>query len=233
VKSVIDRLTFSISFVYRYAHIKNCAQYNSKGKDMNLKKLRFWNTQDQFESVVQPHESLEQAAQGQDALSNVIKLPLDNPLIQPAGLTDQDDASKVTTPKHLGVLDSTEIKEFFKQNHFGLGRHNGSVYRTQSSLELGKKSIVSEFQNILHELYERNKVKHQKLHLKSLETIGLCDVTSSMLDYAKESVQKDMVLLSEQITLAENGKGWVLEALNSYQIGFGKGVREAIEFEHI
>jgi hypothetical protein len=27
------------------------------------------------------------------------------------------------------------------------------------------------------------------------------------------------------------GKGWVLEALNQYQIGFGKGLREAVEFE--
>jgi hypothetical protein len=154
-------------------------------------------------------------------------------LIQPAGLTELDGIPKEVAPKHLGVLDSVELKEFFSQNHFGLGRHNGSVYRTQNSLELGKKSIVSEFQNILHELYERNKVKHQKLHLKSLETVGLCNVTSSMLDFAKESVQKDMALLSEQITFAENAKGWVLEALNSYQIGFGKGVREAIEFEHI
>jgi len=200
---------------------------------MNLKKLLFWNTQDQFESVVQPQVSQEQPAHGQDALSNVIKLPLSNPLIKPAGLTDQDEAPKVTTPKHLGVLDSIELKEFFKQNHFGLGRHNGSVYRTQIFLELGKKSIVSQFQNILNELYERNKVKHQKLHLKSLETIGLCDVTRSMLEYAKESVHKDMDLLSEQIKLAENSLGWVLEALNSYQIGFGKGVREAIEFELI
>ena len=115
---------------------------------MNLKKLRFWNTQDQLESAVQPHESHEQAALGQDALSNVIKLPLANPLIHPEGLTEQDDTPKAITHKHLGVLDSIELKEFFSQNHFGLGRHNGSVYRTQSSLELGKKSIVSEFQTM-------------------------------------------------------------------------------------
>lgn len=200
---------------------------------MNLKKLRFWNTQDQIESDVQPQQSYDQAKPSQDTLSNVIKLPVSNPLIQPAGLTEQDDIPKEVAPKHLGVLDSVELKEFFKQNHFGLGRHNGSVYRTHNSLELGKKNIVSEFQNILHEIHERNKVKYQKLHLKTLETVGLCDVTSSMLEYAKLSVQKDMDLLSEQITFAENGRGWVLEALNSYQIGFGNGVREAIEFELI
>jgi hypothetical protein len=40
-----------------------------------------------------------------------------------------------------------------------------------------------------------------------------------------------MNVLREQIALADSGKGWVLEALNRYQIGFGKGVREAIDFE--
>jgi hypothetical protein len=33
------------------------------------------------------------------------------------------------------------------------------------------------------------------------------------------------------MTLAEGGKGWVLEALNRYQMGFQKGMREAVEFE--
>ncbi len=37
--------------------------------------------------------------------------------------------------------------------------------------------------------------------------------------------------LREQFESAGQGKGWVLEALNRYQIGFGKGLREAIEFE--
>jgi hypothetical protein len=54
-----------------------------------------------------------------------------------------------------------------------------------------------------------------------------------MLDYAKESVEKDMELLDYQLKLADKGCGWVLVALNSYQIGFNKGVREAIDFDQI
>ena len=160
-------------------------------------------------------------------------MPSGSPLTQPVGLAAHEDEARRDKPKHLSVLDSPELKVFFQQNHFGIGRHHGSVSRTQHSLELGKRNIVSSFQNVLHELFERSRVRHQRLHLKSLETVGLCDVTSSMLDFAKETVQRDMDLLSEQISLAENGRGWVLEALNSYQIGFGKGVREAIDFELI
>ena len=33
------------------------------------------------------------------------------------------------------------------------------------------------------------------------------------------------------VCLVDSGKRWVLEALNRYQLGFGKGVREAIDFE--
>ena len=40
-----------------------------------------------------------------------------------------------------------------------------------------------------------------------------------------------MNTLRDQQALAAGGQGWVLEALNRYQIGFGKGLREALEFQ--
>jgi hypothetical protein len=40
-----------------------------------------------------------------------------------------------------------------------------------------------------------------------------------------------MTTLQTQIDLAEQGKGWVLAALNEYQIGYSKGLREAIDAE--
>lgn len=200
---------------------------------MSLKNLLFWNTQNLPDPLVHPIQANKKDAFKQDALSNVINLPTANPLEQPVGLASQEDLPKTEKQTYLGVLDSIELKQFFEQNHFGLGRHNGSVYRTQNSLELGKKNIISDFQNILSELYERNRVKKQRLHLKSIETFALCDTTSSMLEYVIESTQKDMDLLSEQRRLADDCRGWVLKALNSYQIGFGKGVREAIDFDLI
>ena len=35
----------------------------------------------------------------------------------------------------------------------------------------------------------------------------------------------------EQTALAEQRKGWVLDVLNRYQLGFDRGVREALDFE--
>lgn len=207
---------------------------------MKLKKILFWQDQDkdkdQDQDIDQVYRSNavdeEKLDITQESISNVVKLPISTPLTEPVGL--QSDASKNNIDtKNLCLFDEIEIKDFFKQNHFGLGRHNGCMFRTQTALEMGKKNIISEFQNILNEQMERKKSKFKKLHLKSIETIGLCDVTQSMLQYAKEVINQDINLLSSQIDLAENSRGWVLQALNSYQIGFSKGVREAIDFDLI
>jgi hypothetical protein len=200
---------------------------------MNLKKLFFWETEkNKLDDEVNRNEIGEIASGSDDVISNVIRLPNTSPVTDPVGLKNyQEDGAPKPLQKQLGLMDELEIKKFFGQNHFGLGRHNGSVYKTQAALDLGKQSIISEFQNVLEELYERKNAKQQKLQLMALQTNGYCEVTSSMLEYAKSNVQRDMNILQDQISDAEQGKGWVLQALNTYQIGFGKGVGEAVDFE--
>ena len=200
---------------------------------MNLKKLFFWEMEKiKLDDEVNRNEIGEFASGSDDVISNVIRLPNSSPVTDPVGLKNyQEDRAPKLVQKQLGLMDELEIKSFFGQNHFGLGRHNGSVYKTQAALDLGKQSIISEFQNVLEELYERKNAKQQKLQLMALQTNGFCEVTSSMLEYAKSNVQRDMNILQDQISDAEQGKGWVLQALNIYQIGFGKGVGEAVDFE--
>jgi hypothetical protein len=55
--------------------------------------------------------------------------------------------------------------------------------------------------------------------------------TSGQLKLACEHTEREIAVLQHQIEKASEGKGWVLEALNRYQIGFHKGMREAVEFE--
>ena len=196
---------------------------------MNLKKLLFW------QSEVNPSTFNERDPSGlspDDALSNVIRLPNSNPLSAPAGLAaDAELGESNQLKKQTGLMDISEIKLFFNQNHYGLGRHNGANFKTQAALMLGREAIISEFQNVLVELYERKKAKQNKLQLMSLQTNGYCEVTSAMIEDAKLHIQRDMSILQDQISYAEQGRGWVLQALNTYQIGFGKGVSEAVEFE--
>lgn len=164
--------------------------------------------------------------------SNVVQLT--TPVSNPEGLTARLEAvqaapSPSTQPR--GLLDAPELKAFFAENHFGLGRHNGSNYRTQEALELGQRSLVSQFQNVLAELIERRQAKTDRLTDKILETEGLCNVTTGRLREACTRLDREMTVLQEQFSSAGERKGWILEVLNRYQIGFGKGMREAIEFE--
>ena len=164
--------------------------------------------------------------------SNVVQLT--TPISNPAGLNtglDADQAAPAASTQARGLLDTPELKAFFAQNHFGLGRHNGANYRTQEALELGQRALVSQFQNVLAELIERRQAKADRLADKTIETEGLCGVTTGRLREACTRLGRDMAVLREQFSIAGERKGWILEALNQYQIGFGKGMREAIEFE--
>lgn len=200
---------------------------------MNLKKLFFWEAaHNKFQDELKSVEHTGASSVANESLSNVIRLPNSSPITDPVGLKiDPGVGEQTRVQKQLGLMDELEIKKFFEQNHFGLGRHNGSIYRTQAALVLGKQAIISEFQNVLVELYERKKAKKNKLQLMALQTNGHCEVTSAMIEEAKSNVQRDMNILQDQISYANEGKGWVLQALNTYQIGFGKGVGEAVDFE--
>jgi hypothetical protein len=203
---------------------------------MNLRKMIFWNTSPAAaadDPVTTPALAPAQIA---DALSNVIQLPQRSPLDLPAGLEPADtqavtskSASNASQP--AGLMDTFELKAFFAENFFGLGRHNGSTYRTQEALAQGKQGMVSRFQNTVATLIEQRQAKIDRLRNMQLQTEGVCATTAAQLDLAQSRLERDISVLREQIAQAENGKGWVLEALNRYQIGFGKGLREAIDFE--
>lgn len=203
---------------------------------MNLRKMLFWNTSPAAaadDPVTTPALAPAQVA---DALSNVIQLPPRSPLELPAGLEPADSKAVSTisasnASQSAGLMDTFELKAFFAENFFGLGRHNGSTYRTQEALAQGKQAMVSRFQNTVATLIEQRQAKIDRLRNMQLQTEGVCATTAAQLDLANSRLKRDISVLREQIAHAENGKGWVLEALNRYQIGFGKGLREAIDFE--
>jgi hypothetical protein len=185
---------------------------------------------------VAPVASAKAAELPRDAVSNVIQLPPRSPIDEPAGLaaplatlTQPAD----TAPQPRGLLDAPEVKAFFANNHFGLGRHNGANYKTQEALALGSQSLVSKFQNALAGLVEQKQAKADRLRNTQLQTEGLCNTTTAQLNLSCTRLERDMAVLRDQMAQATAGKGWVLSALNEYQIGFNKGLREAIDFELI
>jgi hypothetical protein len=130
-----------------------------------------------------------------------------------------------------GLINAPELTAFFAENYFGLGRHNGAHFRTQEALELGRSSLISKFQNTLAGLLGRKQERINRLQRELIAIEGLSPATSSQLRLACEHLEREILELQQQIEKASEGKGWVLESLNRYQIGFLKGLREAIDFE--
>lgn len=136
-------------------------------------------------------------------------------------------------PKVKGLIGSELVKTFFDQNHFGLGRHNGANYRTLDAMEFGRNGRIAEFRNAIRGTVEQTQAKIDRLNSTQIEAEGVCKATSARLVLAINQLERDLKILLEQSELASEGKGWVLEALNRYQAGFVKGMREAVEAELI
>jgi hypothetical protein len=130
-----------------------------------------------------------------------------------------------------GVMNSPELEAFFRSNQFGFGRHHGSQYRTQEALDRGLLTVVTGFQNIVADLAERRQARMAKLQQTQQEVATLSPAMAEKLRLACEQKQREIDVLTEQRALAEQRKGWVLDALNRYQLGFDRGVREALDFE--
>jgi len=78
---------------------------------------------------------------------------------------------------------------------------------------------------------ERRVAEHFRLQDSQLETEGLDRGVERRLQLACERVEREIGVLRSEILAAAEGKGWVLQALNQYQIGFLRGVKTAVEFQ--
>jgi len=193
---------------------------------MNLGRLFNWNKEETLAPLVK--KELHKVENQQ--VSNVIPLPVN---------TDKQEQTLdeyLAKPKHspaIGLMNASEITDFFGENYFGLGRHNGANLRTQEALELGKKSLISKFQNTLNDLLEAklSRINRLKNQLAAIE--GISSAMTNQLELACEHAEREIKVLNDQIEISNTQKGWVLEALNRYQLGFIKGLNDAIEFEFL
>lgn len=207
---------------------------------MNLRTVQFWKksagTATKMES--QPHEDHAKfdIAEGKrtGTTDNVVQLPT---LSDNGGLAYDHLGRNCISPasafvrRYEGLLNASELIALFEENHFGLGRHNGAQYKTQEALELGKSAIVAKFQNVVQGMVERNQTKLNKVQSELIAIEGVSLAMSAQLRLLGEHVRRDIRVLESQIESAESGKGWILESLNRYHLGFTKGLREVLEFE--
>jgi hypothetical protein len=190
---------------------------------MKLRKFKFWGDQTVSEAVPP-------AAAQSDTLNNVVQLPVCNALDKPMGL----DGSELILPQAknpIGPMSAEEIKAFFSFDYAAQGRHAGAVYKTNEALEHGKSVLIAHFQNAVSQVIDQKQAKVDGLKSMEVQTSGVSEVVTSQLRLASTRLERDIDTLVAQRDLAPEGKGWILSALNEYQIGFGKGMRAAIDAE--
>lgn len=203
---------------------------------MKLSNLKFWSHDTSADRSIGSPPMVSEAVA--PSTTNVIKLPVNGETDNLAGLLPQAGKASggsagmgPTKALPAGPMAAPELTQFFANNFFGLGRHNGSNYRTQEALDQGKALVVSKFQNAASVVIDQIQAKADRLRNMELQTEGICGTTTAQLVKACERYDRDIGVLQAQIELAAKHQGWVLSSLNEYQIGFGKGLREAVDAE--
>ncbi|WBY01527.1 hypothetical protein PE066_18995 [Ramlibacter tataouinensis] len=158
-----------------------------------------------------------------------------------ASTSTSDQVDNVIYPEQLAraqpsrgtseLLNLPDVRAFFHESHFGLGRHNGAVLRSRESLQLGKSEIVSRFQNILRQIVQGKQLRLGRLEDMKVSIDGIETAMTNRIDAACSFLRREIETCMEQIALAEQHSGWVAEALNHYEMGFRQGLAHVIRFE--
>ena len=202
---------------------------------MKLSRLFFWNSPQLTpntidNSPVAPDNRVNAPRLDGSLTGNLFYLP--SPVINNEVELDRGATNTVATPiQSRGLMGELELINFFRENYFGRGVHNGAHFKTQESLQLGRELLISEFQNVLNNLLWRKQERINKLQNELIRVEGISAPMSNQLKLACEHLEREAAELQRQIDIAREGKGWVLESLNCYQSGYFKGLREAIDFE--
>jgi hypothetical protein len=131
------------------------------------------------------------------------------------------------------ILSTHEVVAFLNESHYGMGRYNGSNYKSREGLELGKKLLVSRFQNILVNLIDQRKIKCMTLIDQMAVSENLNDLMTRRFRQACDYLNNEIEIIQSQIKLAEDNSGWISECINKYELGYLRGVNDAINFESL
>lgn len=166
------------------------------------------------------------AAVGPGGIAEVIEFPgaAERSGIDPA-------FGPVSPQRPAGLLDHRLLNAFFDERHFGLGVHNGAHYRSVEALQRGRDALVQRFVTVLETIIEQKTSELYRLEDQQLLTKGVNNTIGSRLDLAQRRLEREIERLREQQSLASDGKGWVLRAVNEYRMGFNKGLEEALTFD--
>lgn len=132
-----------------------------------------------------------------------------------------------------GLLETREVVAFVGRGHGMSGFRYGTRRQSQQALELELDVLTAEFQNVLRTVIAQRHAKRDKALQYRAETGGGSATITERLDITVAALDRDIQLLEEQVELAGQRKGWVLQAVNEFRLGFDQGVRAHLEFHQL
>ena len=105
------------------------------------------------------------------------------------------------------------------------------MHKSSRTEDLCVRRHVGAFQHSAAALIATLRSRKDHLDLVRVRVEGVSAATTEQLLREIERIGRDVALLEEQSRLSDEYKGWVLEAVNRYQLGFARGHQEAVDAE--
>lgn len=174
--------------------------------------LNFFRSKKQSEKAMDT-EILEREDQGLNSIVND-DLFIDN---QPPA--EEKDNNKTINP----------LEEFLAQNYEWNGYNDGYEIPDSEYLENKLKLIKSDFRIAIDKCIDmkRNEVGEMKLHL--IQILGISERLETQLNERIRQIEEIVHVLDTQKILSIEDEGFVASAIQSYRIGFVKGLEK---FQH-
>ena len=144
-------------------------------------------------------------------------------------LTKTLNAERSEVKINKSLLNNPMFIDFFAQNYFSRGRHNGLNFGSETHFEIGKKAIVSDFQGILMKLIDHKRRYMQDIQNESVKNNKSFPHLSKDLDQLITNVQDDVVTLEKQLQESNEGQGWISKSISDYENGYIQGKQYGIK----
>ena len=161
--------------------------------------------------------------------SEVFGIPNDLQILAPGEQRQLESSMKGNKQlNNAGLFDSLEVINFYSQNFFSRGRHNGVNFGHEGSISMGEQNIIADFERVLNKMTSSRvaKLNEMNRHIESVPERfkGLADQVKGK----SKIVMLEIDELSDQVVSCKNGQGWIFDAITKYNLGFSQGNELAI-----
>lgn len=125
--------------------------------------------------------------------------------------------------------DDSLIGHFLARDYQLLGQEEGFDYHSADYLKAARRRIRAEFLVLLDKVQLENREQGRQIKNRMVELEDIAPDMYRQLELRLEETQRVLDVLDHQKVLAANEEGWLMQALNAYQVGYLRGVQDRLD----